>query len=311
MLRLSPRRLALLLALPLALPLAPLSLGCASTRPASLAVPSPVAAPERAAAPGDSTRARAPRAAEESPRAAPERLTLESDGWRLVGEWTAPDTAPPHPAALLLHRAAGSRAEYVELAEQLRACGVASLRLDLRAHGESTNLGEFTEPYAEKQALLVDSERDVNVALAWLRQREDVDGDRLAVVAASYSGEAVGEALRAGGAEAAAYVMLSPGSFSDASIERIDRGAAEWLFVRTELEGPVSRPIIDELFEALRAGSTRARYRLLPGRGHATQIFTEHPEVVVELAAWIAARVGADACARDDVARARRVAVDR
>lgn len=61
------------------------------------------------------------------------------------------------------------------------------LRLDLRAHGASTNLGRFVPP--EGLPLLQGSERDVRTALAHLRRDPRVDGSRPAVVGASYSGE--------------------------------------------------------------------------------------------------------------------------
>ena len=53
-----------------------------------------------------------------------ERVVLESNGWRLVGEWRAPPGSKPVPAVLLLHRAAGSRGEYAELARALAGRGL-------------------------------------------------------------------------------------------------------------------------------------------------------------------------------------------
>lgn len=40
-----------------------------------------------------------------------ESVIIESDGWHLVGDWHVPSSTAPVPAALLLHRAAGSRAD--------------------------------------------------------------------------------------------------------------------------------------------------------------------------------------------------------
>ncbi|MDH3524308.1 MAG: hypothetical protein OES32_12050 [Acidobacteriota bacterium] len=228
-----------------------------------------------------------------------ERVVIESDGWQLAGEWHVPASEEaPMPTALLLHRAAGSREEYAGLAAALESRGIASLRLDLRAHGESDNLGRFEEPYAENRPLLEGTHRDVNAALSWMKARPGVTGERIAVVAASYSGEAVGEALRAGGDRAAAYVLLSPGSFSEESIAAVDPSGACWLFVRTSEEGEVSLPFIDAVFDALATKSRSAEVRVVPGTGHATRIFDEHPFMIGEVADWLA-----ECLARVDVVR--------
>lgn len=241
-----------------------------------------------------------PTAAEASPSSEPAagprhpartRIVLKSHGWNLVGDWLLPPAEPPVPAVLLLHRAAGSRAEHAELAAELARHGIASLALDLRAHGESINRGRFTEPYGEHRHLLEETWRDADAALRWLRARPAVDPDRIAAVGASYSGEAISEALRAPGQPTRAYVLLSPGSFSDESIAAIDPSTAAWLFIRTAEEGEVSRPYVDAVFTELAAASRRAEVRVLPGSGHATEIFESHPPVIGEIADWLARRL--------------------
>ena len=71
------------------------------------------------------------------------RVVLASDGWRLVGDLLLPTMEHPAPAVLMLNKADGTRAAYEGLARLLAERGIASLRIDLRAHGESTNLGRF------------------------------------------------------------------------------------------------------------------------------------------------------------------------
>ena len=77
-----------------------------------------------------------------------ERISIQSQGWELVGDLTIPevdanadtDSVAPVPAVLMLNQAAGDRTPYVDLAGYLADRGIASLRLDLPGHGESTNL---------------------------------------------------------------------------------------------------------------------------------------------------------------------------
>jgi dienelactone hydrolase len=217
------------------------------------------------------------------------RVVLKSDGWELVGEWRAPDGGDPVPAALLLHRAAGSRAEYEDLAQALADRGIASLRLDLRANGESVNLGRFEEPFSENLGLLDGTYRDIDAALRWMKAQPSVEADRVAVVGASYSGEAISESLRREGAKASAYVVMSPGSFSDESILEVDGSGAPWLFLRTVEESPTSLGFIDAVFEAIERLSRTAEVRVLEGSGHATHMLEGRPRLVEEIADWLKA----------------------
>lgn len=214
-------------------------------------------------------------------------VEIEVEGWRLVADWRLPSSGGLVPAALLLNRAAGSCIEYVALSEELSHRGIASLRVDLRAHGDSDNLGRFQEPFAENLPLLAETWKDVDAALRWIRRQPRVDAGRIAAVGASYSGESIGEALRRGGVRAAAYVMLSPGSFSDESIAEVDSGGRPWLFIRTVEEGPASRPVMDALFEVLAERSESAVIRVIPGKGHATKILAEHPFIAREITDWL------------------------
>lgn len=109
------------------------------------------------------------------------------DGVTLVGTWhsTAPAEAP-RPAVLLLHQAGSDQHEFDFLLEEIHALGFHALAVDLRGHGASL-AGEtldrefygrlFKDPgYAPP---------DVEAMLAWLGERPEVDGSRLAVVGGS------------------------------------------------------------------------------------------------------------------------------
>ena len=95
-----------------------------------------------------------------------------------------------------------------------------ALRLELRGHGASDNLGRFEPPYAEHLHINENAWRDIVAGIRWPRARPDVTA--VAVVGASYSGEQAALSLREGNALADAYVMLSPGNFSDVSMAAVD-----------------------------------------------------------------------------------------
>jgi dienelactone hydrolase len=227
----------------------------------------------------------------EAPIATPtvERVAIAGDaGWQLLGAWRRPLPARVVPAALLLHRAAGTRAEYDALADALAARGVASLALDLRGHGESTNLGRFQEPYSEHLHINEGAHLDVIAALEWLAARAGVDPERLAVVGASYSGEVAAVAARSGARRVAAYVMLSPGNFSDESVVAAAGDGANWIFIRTELESEASLVHIDDVFNALDHNAPNLERRVIEGAGHATEMLDTRPELVTDIAEWLA-----------------------
>lgn len=214
------------------------------------------------------------------------RVVVESDGWELVGDLRIPPAGEPVPAVLLLNQAAADRTDYVGLAERLAERGLASLRLDLRGHGESINLGVFEPGRVERDPIIWDAEADVSAALSFLAARPELDADRLAVVGGSYSGEEMAEAGRLDG-YARAYVALSPGSFSDESIAGIDTSGVSWLLVVSNDER-----YLEEISTAVLATSRTAEVVVLPGTAHATRILSAHPGIEERIAVWLAHHLG-------------------
>lgn len=217
------------------------------------------------------------------PPASSERVTLTSDGWLLAGDFVLPDRGAPGPAVLLLNKAAGTREAYREMAEELARVGIASLRLDLRGHGESINLGRFVP--AEGTEILEGSDRDVVAAVHWLAGRPEVDGGRIGVTGASYSGEAMMIAAETTG-YAAAYVGLSPGSLSDDSIAAVEHHCVPWLLVVSRHERYLG-PVVD----AVREQSRTIELLELSGTMHATNLLASHPDLPARLALWFRQRL--------------------
>lgn len=220
-------------------------------------------------------------------------VEIESEGWLLKGDLAMPRTGSPTAFALLLHKAAGDRGAYGTMAETLAASGIASLRIDLRGHGESTNLGAFDpeisryldehDPAIVRNFLLIRSgDRDVVAIMQWLQGQPRFSDLPLIVVGSSYTGQEMVEAA-AETRFADVYVALAPGSFSEESIAAIDASGVPWLFVRAEIE----LPFFPALFDAIEEGSQSAEIRVLPGKGHATDLFDLNPDLHLQLTDWI------------------------
>ena len=220
-------------------------------------------------------------------------ITIDNDGWALRADLQLPESSPARAFAVLLHKAAGNRSAYDQLARTMAASGIASLRVDLRGHGDSTNKGAFDPEIsryfnpddpdvAANFELIRAGDKDIVAVLHWLREQPEYAQLPLVVVGSSYTGEEMAEA----GAEfgyADVYVALAPGNFSEDSIRAVDSSGAPWLFVRAEVE----LPFFPALFEAIRDGSETAEIWVLPGKGHATDLFDENPDLHLRLLDWI------------------------
>ena len=215
------------------------------------------------------------------------RVVIESDGWEIVGDLTLPAETERVPVVLTLNGAAGNRSAYEALAQALADRGVATLRIDLRAHGESTNLGTFTPDVPGATAILDGSERDIQAAVRFLETQSSIDPARIGIVGASYSGEAMAEAGRAGG-YTKAYVALSPGSFSTESAKAIDGSNAAWLFVRSRDER-VSWVQIS--VDSVEVYSHTAEVWIVPGTEHAARILPVHAGLTRRIADWLQAQL--------------------
>ncbi len=211
------------------------------------------------------------------------RVTIASGDWRLVGDLVVPRTDAPVAAVILLNQAAGDRTAYEGLADDLGRAGIASLRVDLRGHGDSTNLGRFVP--GEGVEILRDTYLDVVRVQEWLQRDARVDPRRIGFVGASYSGEAMMQAARAT-SYGKAYVGLSPGSLGDESIAAIDRERLPWLLVVSRNER-----YLTEVAQAFRAGSRTAEFLELAGTDHATDLLAAHPDLAGRIAAWFQHRL--------------------
>jgi dienelactone hydrolase len=216
------------------------------------------------------------------------RVVVENDGWQLIGDLAIPDPfggGEDVAGVLMLNQAAGDRQAYRHLSRELNERGLASLRLDMRGHGESTNRGEFVPGQNRRDPLIWDSEVDVPAALEFLGAQRGVDPNRLAVAGASYSGEEAAEAGRLFGF-AQAYVLLSPGSFSGASVASIDSSLVDWLFIAARGD-----PFLTEIAASIRESSETAELLLVPGAKHATDLLEARPDLAEIVAIWLATRL--------------------
>jgi dienelactone hydrolase len=117
--------------------------------------------------------------------AAREMSVTTPDGYVLSGTLTLPDARGKHPAVILVHQFRADRKGWAPLVEKLNAHGIATLALDLRGHGQSTQQGgasvSITTTYltASETVGFDQTPTDLTVVAAWLRKQKGIDGRHL------------------------------------------------------------------------------------------------------------------------------------
>ena len=209
------------------------------------------------------------------------RLEIDSEGWKLIGDLLLPVSKDSISVVLMLNKANGTREAYVPLAKELIKKGIGSLRLDLRGHGESTNLGTFVPFEVPRSPIIWNSEQDVINVCKYLKMQSQFNLKDIGLVGGSYSGEEMAEAGRINGFEKA-YVELSPGSFSDESIEMIDKSNASWFFISAKEDIHLI-----EITDLVNKNSKTVDLLILPGKEHASNLLNNNPALNELIATWL------------------------
>ncbi|HTL98968.1 MAG TPA: alpha/beta fold hydrolase [Holophagaceae bacterium] len=207
------------------------------------------------------------------------------DGFTIKGTLTVPATGPKrHPVVILAPQFHQTRDSFAPLAERLNARGIATLALDLRGHGESTDKGgtavAVTDDFmASAKAVGFDKiPSDLAQAAAWLRKQRSIDPRRVALAGASVGAFAVLEA--AGKVKPLAVLALSPAgsaAFGDKAMEEVAgsvaKGGATLIFAAKDDEEAAKNA------SALKAVPGVSEL-LFEGKDHGSAFFKDHAETM-------------------------------
>jgi dienelactone hydrolase len=215
-----------------------------------------------------------PPAEPQGPPPEPQDISFDgADGLAIQGTFYPGSGDGPRPGVILLHMNGGNRGDWDAFARQLADNGYTALAVDMRAHGETGGARDWN--------LAADDLQQVWAAMA---EREDVDGERTAVVGASIGANM---ALVTGAAEPAikTVVLLSPGRdyFGVTTEDRIvEYGQRPALIVASEedSEAAVSSRTLHEL-------AADAELIMYEGAGHGTRMFGPQPELAQEIVDWL------------------------
>ncbi len=216
----------------------------------------------------------------------PNKVTIPTaDGVALAGTWRPLVERPSAPAVLLVHDFSRDRRDWEALAGAFAGRGLATLAIDLRAHGESTKKNGAVLKISPRQ--MSDSAgfpRDVEAASAWLRTK----APKVGVVGLSLGGNLAVLATARGWADAAVVVS--------ANSERLEPLAGgkqaaprATLFIASE-EAPQRAASAKAL---LATTAEPKKLLLVAGSAHNLVLLEEHPEAVEAMLDWLVQRLGA------------------
>ncbi len=212
--------------------------------------------------------------------AALERENLEltaSDGMKLSGFFVK-GGGEKGPAVVLLHMLGGDKENWEEILEQylLPQTSFSYLAIDLRGHGGSAVKGERRlSPASLSESDFRDMLKDVEAAVKYLRGRDDVDGDRIAVVGASIGANlAVNYAARDTGIKGAALLSGALDYRGVTTAGAIADCGARPLFFAACREDAQAGADLDRMVNLAKGKKT---VRVFAGNLHGTRMFGNVP----------------------------------
>lgn len=216
---------------------------------------------------------------------ATERVTFKTpDFVTIVGDWNFPNGAKK--AVLLLHMMPAVRQSFEPLTKELNKAGFSTLAIDLRGHGESTDLnGKKLDyklfKYADHQA----SKLDVDAALNFLKTKGFAEKD-IGFVGASIGANLALDALyRYKDTQKA--VLLSAGLDyrgvkTEPAIKGLNPGQQVWLVTAQDDEYSAESSI--KLHEIKKEGT---EITIFKSEDHGTDLFQSEPTLVANMVKFL------------------------
>lgn len=211
------------------------------------------------------------------------------DGITIKATFKKPSGAGPYPACLLIHQLGRDGTTYSEFQDKLSQAGIASLAIDMRGHGRSTQNGSLdyksftTEQWASATA-------DIDAGLQYLRADSSIDPNRICIVGSSIGANlaviaAANHCLKINEPVISCLVLLSPGVNYHGVAPLARARDLEYIpvYILSGTEDEQSYKGAQSLSQAARGGELHS----VSGDAHGTDIFASHPDKLTEIINWI------------------------
>jgi dienelactone hydrolase len=205
-----------------------------------------------------------------------------SDGFVIAASLGVPQepfSEAVRPAVVFAHEGESDRSEWDAVAKACLSRGWVTLAYDMRGHGESS--GTWQDEWYNEPGVIIE---DLKAALAYIRNHEQVDGKRIAVVGASVGGNlaCVASAL----CDIQTTVAIShktPAIFSLAGFEELTFRSIFHLASQGDEAGDRAG-WANEMFQRT---TPPRRLEITDGSGHGVAIFGEDPAIPDRILEWL------------------------
>ncbi len=210
-----------------------------------------------------------------------------SDHVRIIAHWYP--ATKPKAFALLLHMMPATKESWKEFATELQGRGIASLAIDERGHGESTEgntllYKKFTDEEQQKKIF------DVRAALDWLAGKGATDENTI-VVGGSIGANLTIQILTER-PEIKTGVALSPGvDYRGIKTDLLITGLHEGQIVLLVASDDDEHGSFETIKKLNQLNPDQTEKIELSGLGHATEMFERQPDLIKTVAEWVESRI--------------------
>ncbi|MEK7524220.1 MAG: alpha/beta fold hydrolase [Patescibacteria group bacterium] len=212
-------------------------------------------------------------------------ITLQtSDQITLTGDWSVPKDAKK--AVLLLHMMPAVRQSWEPLVKALNKAGFATMTIDLRGHGESTQNGQLDyQKFSDSQHQA--SRLDVDAAMNFIKSKGFTE-ENISFVGASIGANLSLDALRRY-SNVPHAVVLSPGLnyrgiTTEPVMKELEPTQKTWL-VAAESDTPSAEAII--ILQQMKPQT--ATLTMYGGANHGTNLFQSEPLLISDIVKFLSA----------------------